>query len=91
LPELLTEFAEAGLVDVVFDVDMTKKRRGHDCGRALNALPREYIERARGSATLGDVQHHSFSTVSLLGSPRSCVFSCATPMQSGWLHFSRRR
>jgi 7,8-dihydro-6-hydroxymethylpterin dimethyltransferase len=46
--DLLTELAEAGLVDVVFHVDMTQKRRGYDCERALNELRREYIERTRG-------------------------------------------
>jgi 7,8-dihydro-6-hydroxymethylpterin dimethyltransferase len=46
--DLLTELADAGLVDVVFHVDMTQKRRGYDCERALNGLRREYIERARG-------------------------------------------
>lgn len=46
--DLLTELADAGLVDVVFHVDMTQKRRGYDCERALNELRREYIERTRG-------------------------------------------
>jgi 7,8-dihydro-6-hydroxymethylpterin dimethyltransferase len=46
--DLLTELAEAGLVDVVFHVDMSQKRRGYDCERALNELRREYIERTRG-------------------------------------------
>jgi 7,8-dihydro-6-hydroxymethylpterin dimethyltransferase len=46
--DLLVELADAGLVDVVFHVDMTQKRRGYDSERALNALRREYIDRARG-------------------------------------------
>jgi len=46
--ELLTELADAGLVDVAFHVDMTQERRGFDSEAALNAIRQEYIERARG-------------------------------------------
>jgi pyruvate-formate lyase-activating enzyme len=46
--DLLAELAQAGLVDVAFHVDMTQRRRGYACEAALNALRRDYIERARG-------------------------------------------
>jgi 7,8-dihydro-6-hydroxymethylpterin dimethyltransferase len=46
--DLLVELAEAGLVDVVFHVDMTQKRHGYENERALNELRREYVARARG-------------------------------------------
>ncbi len=46
--EFLTELAEAGLVDVAFHVDMTQRRHGYASEVDLNALRREYIERARG-------------------------------------------
>lgn len=46
--DLLEELAAAGLVDVVFHVDMTQRRRGYECESELNTLRREYIERARG-------------------------------------------
>jgi 7,8-dihydro-6-hydroxymethylpterin dimethyltransferase len=46
--ELLTELAAAGLVDVAFHVDMTQRRRGYRSESELNALRRDYIERARG-------------------------------------------
>jgi len=45
---LLTELAEAGLVDVAFHVDTTQQRAGYASERDLNALRLEYIERARG-------------------------------------------
>lgn len=45
---LLAELATAGLVDVAFHVDMTQGRRGYGCERDLNAVRRDYIERARG-------------------------------------------
>jgi molybdenum cofactor biosynthesis enzyme MoaA len=45
---LLEELVEAGLVDVAFHVDMTQERNGYSSEIALNALRREYIERARG-------------------------------------------
>jgi pyruvate-formate lyase-activating enzyme len=45
---LLWELAEAGLVDVAFHVDMTQQRRGYASEVELNALRRDYIERARG-------------------------------------------
>ena len=44
----LAEMAAAGLVDVAFHVDMTQQRPGYRSEAALNALRREYIERARG-------------------------------------------
>jgi pyruvate-formate lyase-activating enzyme len=46
--DLLVDLAQAGLVDVAFHVDMTQQRRGYASERELNALRREYIERARG-------------------------------------------
>jgi len=45
---LLAELAAAGLSDVAFHVDLTQQRRGYDTEAALNALRREYLERARG-------------------------------------------
>lgn len=45
---LLTELAAAGLVDVAFHVDTTQERAGYPTEHDLNALRREYIERARG-------------------------------------------
>lgn len=46
--ELLVELADAGLADVAFHVDMTQERAGYASEEALNALRREYIDRARG-------------------------------------------
>ena len=46
--ELLAALADAGLVDIAFHVDMTQQRRGYGSEGELNALRREYIERARG-------------------------------------------
>ena len=46
--QLLSVLADAGLVDVAFHVDMTQKRRGYNSEAELNALRRDYIERARG-------------------------------------------
>ena len=46
--DLLTELAAAGLVDVAFHVDMTQERKGYVSENELNAVRREYIERARG-------------------------------------------
>ena len=48
--ELLVELADAGLADVAFHVDMTQQRAGFASEAELNALRREYIERARGLA-----------------------------------------
>ena len=48
--ELLIELADAGLADVAFHVDMTQERAGYASEGELNALRREYIERARGLA-----------------------------------------
>ena len=45
---LLAELADAGLVDVAFHVDTTQERAGYPTEHDLNALRREYIERARG-------------------------------------------
>ncbi len=45
---VLAELAAAGLVDVAFHVDDTQQRKGYADEQALNALRREYIERARG-------------------------------------------
>ncbi len=46
--DLLVELADAGLTDVAFHVDTTQQRVGHHNETDLNALRREYIERARG-------------------------------------------
>ncbi len=46
--DLLSELSDAGLVDVAFHVDMTQGRKGYRSEQALNAVRREYIERARG-------------------------------------------
>jgi hypothetical protein len=48
--DLLIELCEAGLTDVAFHVDTTQQRRGYTSELELNALRREYIERARGLA-----------------------------------------
>ena len=45
---LLTDLADAGLVDVAFHVDTTQQRAGDPTEHDLNALRRAYIERARG-------------------------------------------
>jgi molybdenum cofactor biosynthesis enzyme MoaA len=45
---LLAELAAAGLVDVAFHVDMTQQRADYASESALNAVRKEYIERARG-------------------------------------------
>jgi pyruvate-formate lyase-activating enzyme len=46
--DLLQRLAAAGLVDVAFHVDTTQQRQGHRTEEDLNAVRREYIERARG-------------------------------------------
>jgi 7,8-dihydro-6-hydroxymethylpterin dimethyltransferase len=46
--DLLGELAEAGLFDVAFHVDTTQRFKRYPDERALNAVRREYIERARG-------------------------------------------
>lgn len=46
--DLLSELVDAGLVDVAFHVDMTQQRQGYADEIALNALRRQYIDRARG-------------------------------------------
>ncbi len=46
--DLLEELAQAGLVDVAFHVDLTQQRRGYNTEGELNAIRREYVERARG-------------------------------------------
>ncbi len=45
---LLKALAEAGLKDVVFHVDLTQERKGYATEAELNAVRRDYIERARG-------------------------------------------
>jgi 7,8-dihydro-6-hydroxymethylpterin dimethyltransferase len=45
---LLADLAQAGLTDVAFHVDTTQQRSGYTSEADLNALRREYIERARG-------------------------------------------
>ena len=46
--DLLEDLAECGLSDVAFHVDLTQKRKGYQTEEELNAVRREYIERARG-------------------------------------------
>ena len=46
--DLLMELADAGLFDVAFHVDTTQRRKRYPTEEALNAVRREYIERARG-------------------------------------------
>jgi pyruvate-formate lyase-activating enzyme len=46
--DLLEELAEAGLFDVAFHVDTTQRFKRYPTEEALNAIRREYIERARG-------------------------------------------
>ena len=46
--DLLMELADAGLFDVAFHVDTTQRRNRYSTEAALNAVRREYIERARG-------------------------------------------
>jgi len=46
--DLLVELAAAGLNDVAFHVDLSQGRAGYPTEAALNAVRRDYIERARG-------------------------------------------
>ncbi len=46
--DLLQELSRAGLNDVAFHVDVTQERKGYATEEDLNAVRREYIERARG-------------------------------------------
>lgn len=46
--QLLEELCTAGLEDVAFHVDLSQGRKDYDSELALNALRKEYIERARG-------------------------------------------
>ena len=46
--DMLQELASAGLNDVAFHVDLTQERKGYATEADLNAVRREYIERARG-------------------------------------------
>lgn len=46
--KLLRSLAEAGLTEVAFHVDTTQKRPGYDTELDLNAIRKEYIEKARG-------------------------------------------
>ncbi|MBR0656820.1 radical SAM protein [Roseomonas arctica] len=46
--DMLEELAANGLVDVAFHVDMTQERKGYPDEASLNAVRREYIDRARG-------------------------------------------
>jgi hypothetical protein len=46
--ELLARLADAGLSGVAFHVDLTQRREGYRSEIELNALRREYIDRARG-------------------------------------------
>jgi hypothetical protein len=45
---LLQKLAKSGLKDIAFHVDTTQRREGYASEVELNALRREYIERARG-------------------------------------------
>jgi len=45
---MLLELCEAGLEDVAFHVDTTQERAGYSSEADLNAVRKEYIERARG-------------------------------------------
>jgi len=45
---LLSELAEAGLVDVAFHVDLTQERKGYATESDLNAVRQAYIGRAAG-------------------------------------------
>lgn len=46
--DLLEALCDAGLEDVAFHVDLTQQRKGYNTEAELNAVRREYIERARG-------------------------------------------
>ncbi len=46
--DLLAELAGAGLVDVAFHVDTTQQRKGFASEADLDAVRRDYVERARG-------------------------------------------
>jgi 7,8-dihydro-6-hydroxymethylpterin dimethyltransferase len=46
--EMLIDLAKAGLGDVAFHVDLTQERKGYRTEKELNAVRKEYIERARG-------------------------------------------
>lgn len=46
--DLLSQLADAGLIDVAFHVDLTQGRKGYRSEAELNAVRRTYIERARG-------------------------------------------
>ena len=48
--DLLAELAGAGLFDVAFHVDTTQRFKKYPNEESLNAVRREYIERARGLA-----------------------------------------
>lgn len=45
---MLAELAESGLRDVAFHVDLTQGRKGYSSEAELNALRKEYLDRARG-------------------------------------------
>ncbi len=45
---LLERLAKAGMTDVAFHVDLTQERKGYPSEISLNAIRREYIDRARG-------------------------------------------
>ncbi|MBM4264136.1 MAG: radical SAM protein [Deltaproteobacteria bacterium] len=46
--ELLSQLCDAGLIDVAFHVDLTQERKGYTTERSLNAVRKEYVDRARG-------------------------------------------
>lgn len=46
--EMLQQLSAAGLQDISLHVDITQKRKGYKSEMELNAIRRDYIERARG-------------------------------------------
>lgn len=46
--DLLTRLAAAGLDDIAFHVDLTEERKGYPTEVSLNAVRRDYIDRAKG-------------------------------------------
>ncbi|MEM7507081.1 MAG: radical SAM protein [Pseudomonadota bacterium] len=46
--KMLARLAAAGLDDVAFHVDLTQERKGYDSEAALNAIRRDYLDRAEG-------------------------------------------
>lgn len=73
--EMLSELAEAGLVDVAFHVDLTQERRGPDkqfytSEAGMHHIREDYIERARGlpinvifNTTVFDQNYHEIPEI----------------------------